>query len=162
VNIRSLTKNDWPQVSQIYEEGIATKNATFEQTPPSWDEWDNSHLKKCRYVIEDNGKIVGWAALSPVSKRMVYQGVSEVSIYIRLTSNGKGYGKKLLNYLIEKSESLGIWTLQAGIFPENVRSIILHEKAGFRTVGIREKIGKMDGLWRDVVLMERRSKIAGL
>ncbi len=143
----------------IYEEGIATKNATFETEEPEWIEWDEDHLKSCRFVALNDDKIVGWAALSPVSGRCIYSGVAEVSVYVSAAVRGKGVGKLLLNNLIRESENIDIWTLQAGIFPENQSSIILHKNTGFREVGYREKIGKLDGVWRDVILLERRSKI---
>ena len=154
-----MNKEDWPLVKAIYEEGIATKNATFEKDVPEWSEWDDDHLKSCRFVARDDQNLVGWAALSPVSGRCIYSGVAEVSVYISAGARGKGIGNLLLNKLIEESEHQDIWTLQAGIFPENKSSIILHKNAGFREVGIREKIGRLDGVWRDVVLLERRTKI---
>jgi len=162
MRIRALSTEDWPIVSLIYLEGIKTGNATFERAVPSWDDWDKSHLKDCRIVVENGGQLLGWAALSPVSGRCIYQGVAEVSVYVGQSYRGKGLGQKLLEYLVKESEEKGVWTLQAGIFPENQASIAIHEKCGFRIVGVREKIGKMDENWRDVVLMERRSKIAGI
>jgi L-amino acid N-acyltransferase YncA len=160
--IESMLDSDWKSVKQIYLEGIATGNATFETEVPSWAEWNESHLKQPRLVARLGSEIVGWAAVSPVSERCVYGGVAEVSVYVSAYEAGKGLGKKLLNQLITDSESAGIWTLQAGIFPENKASIILHEKCGFRTLGIRQKLGKMNGVWRDVVLMERRSEVVGV
>jgi phosphinothricin acetyltransferase len=156
--LEKLTQADWQWVKAIYKEGIVTKNATFETEVPVWSDWDNQHLKDCRFVARKNGKILGWAALSPVSDRCIYNGVAEVSVYISKTARGKGLGKLLLHELIEKSENINIWTLQAGIFPENQVSIGLHINLGFREVGFREKIGKLDGVWRDVVLLERRSQ----
>ncbi|AFD08639.1 GNAT family N-acetyltransferase [Solitalea canadensis] len=149
----------WNAVKTIYEAGIATGNATFQQAAPSWEEWDADHLLTCRFVVEEDGKILGWAALSKVSGRCVYAGVAEVSVYVSPAAQGKGIGLLLLNELINKSEQNGLWTLQAGIFPENIASVRLHEKAGFRQVGYRERIGKMNGIWRSTLLLERRSSI---
>lgn len=157
-----MQPEDWPAVRAIYLEGIATKNATFETDAPEWEKWDSSHLKACRLVARLNGQVVGWAALSPVSSRCVYAGVAEESIYISEVARGQGVGKKLLSALVDASERAGIWTLQTGIFPENEISIRLHERCGFRVLGVREKIGQMDGVWRDVVLMERRSQVVGV
>src|SRR5690554_2897869 len=159
--IRNLLPSDWDDVKLIYEKGIATGNSTFQTSAPSWDEWDSSHLAACRIVAEVAGKVVGWAALSPVSSRCVYAGVAEVSVYIDPAFSGKGIGLTLLNELVTLSEAEGIWTLQAGVFPENFGSLRIHEKAGFRTIGFREKIGKQHGVWRDTVLLERRSKMIG-
>ena len=153
-----MKKADWSKVRSIYEEGIATKNATFETDVPEWGEWDEDHLKSCRFIALNDQHIVGWAALSPVSGRCIYSGVAEVSVYVSLSARGKGIGKLLLSSLIQESEYQNIWTLQAGIFPENQISIVLHKKAGFREVGYREKIGELDGIWRDVILLERRTK----
>ncbi|MBN2410596.1 N-acetyltransferase [candidate division KSB1 bacterium] len=159
--IEKMTDNDWQSVARIYREGIATQNATFETSVPVWELWDKSHLRECRLVARIDGLMTGWAALSPVSDRCVYGGVAEVSIYVTDHQRGKGIGKILLNRLIKESEEYGIWTLQAGIFPENSASIKLHISCGFRIVGIREKIGKINGIWRDVMLLERRSNITG-
>jgi phosphinothricin acetyltransferase len=159
ITIENMISDDWPRVKTIYEKGIATKSATFETAVPEWDEWDREHLGTCRFVARNGQHIVGWAALSPVSGRCIYSGVAEVSVYVSEDAQGKGIGKILLNKLIKASESENIWTLQAGIFPENQTSIGLHKKLGFREVGYREKIGKMDGKWRDVILLERRSKL---
>ncbi len=156
-----MDENSWNDVARIFKSGIATKNATFENKVPDWTSWDSAHRKDCRLIATVNGKIVGWAALSDVSDRCVYSGVAEVSIYVDKEHWGKGIGDKLLKSLIKESESAGIWTLQAGIFPENESSIKLHQKNGFRIIGIKEKIGKMDNKWRDVVLFERRSKVIG-
>jgi len=152
----------WPQVRAIYLEGIATGNATFAQSAPEWEEWDTGHLKTCRVIACSEAGIDGWAALSPVSGRCVYAGVAEVSIYVAERARDRGVGKLLLAKLVEESETAGLWTLQAGIFPENLASIRLHEAAGFRKVGTRERLGCMNGWWRDVVLMERRSATTGL
>jgi phosphinothricin acetyltransferase len=149
----------WPFVRAIYLQGIATGNATFQQTAPAWDEWDAGHLAVCRLIARDGEEIVGWAALSAVSRRAVYAGVAEVSVYVADGARGKGVGKALLAELIRQSERNGIWTLQSGIFPENVASIELHRSLGFRVVGVRERIGCMNGQWRDVCLMERRSPV---
>ncbi len=151
-----MTAADWPAVRAIYLEGIATGNATFETAAPEWERWDAGHLKTCRLVVRVDGEVVGWAALSPVSARVVYAGVAEVSIYVAQRARGKGLGAELLRALVAESEAHGVWTLQAGIFPENAASIALHRRAGFRIVGTRERIGCVDGRWRDVVLMERR------
>lgn len=146
----------------IYESGIATGNATFQTEAPSWDDWNKGHVKSCRLVALDDDHILGWAALSPVSGRCVYAGVAEVSVYIHPEARGKGVGQTLLNALIQESEFNKFWTLQAGIFPENASSIFIHEKLGFRQVGRREKIGQMNGIWRDTLLLERRSTSVGL
>lgn len=159
--IEEMTEDSWIDVARIYESGIATKNATFEKQAPDWDSWNNAHRKDCRLVAKINKRIVGWAALSNVSSRCVYSGVAEVSVYIDFGYRGKGIGDKLMDALIKESETQGIWTLQAGIFPENIGSLRLHHKHGFRTIGIKERIGKMDDKWRDVALLERRSKIIG-
>ena len=153
---------NWEAIKQIYEEGIATGQATFQQQAPEWDEWNNDHLKHSRIVARENGQVLGWAALTAVSGRCVYAGVGEVSVYVSTKARGKGLGKQLLQKLIEESEANDIWTLQAGIFPENIASIKIHEDRGFRVVGRRERIGKMNGVWRDTILMERRSKTIGV
>lgn len=159
MEIRNLLPADWEQVRLIYEKGIDTGHATFQTTAPSWEDWNASHLTSCRIVSENNGVLTGWAALTPVSSRCVYAGVAEVSVYVDPIQSGKGIGLALLNELVHLSEAEGIWTLQAGIFPENAGSLRIHEKAGFRILGIREKIGKQNGIWRDTVLLERRSKL---
>lgn len=160
-----LRPEDWPAVRAIYLQGIATGNATFEQTAPDWEKWDADHLPDARIVARfdghGDGEVLGWAALSPVSGRCVYAGVAEVSIYVAERARGRRVGRQLMTRLIADSEAAGIWTLQAGIFPENVVSIALHDRAGFRIVGRRERIGQMNGRWRDVVLMERRSAVVG-
>lgn len=160
MKLRMMLPDDWAAIKDIYLQGIATGNATFQKEAPSWEEWDKAHLALGRIVsFEEGGEITGWAALSPVSSRCVYAGVAEVSVYVATTHTGKQIGSLLLQELIRESEANGIWTLQAGIFPENKASIRVHEKAGFRIVGYREKIGQMDGIWRDTLLLERRSKI---
>lgn len=163
IRIEPMLPQDWPAVRTIYLEGIATGNATFEQTPPQWEKWDAGHLPGARIVARsDEGDVLGWAALSAVSSRCVYAGVAEVSIYVAGRYRGRGVGGRLMARMIAESEAEGIWTLQAGIFPENRASIALHERAGFRIVGRRERLGQMNGQWRDVLLMERRSAVAGL
>jgi len=161
MQIIPMTADHWPQVKAIYESGIATGNATFQTTAPEWEEWDKAHVKTCRLVAIENSQVTGWAALTAVSGRCVYAGVGEVSVYIHADARGKNAGTQLLQALITASESNGFWTLQAGIFPENTASIKVHEKCGFRLVGRREKIGQMNGLWRDTLLLERRSLITG-
>ncbi len=153
---------DWPGVRAIYLEGIATCNATFETAAPEWERWDAAHLPVCRLIAREHASALGWAALSPVSSRQVYSGVAEVSVYVAASVRGKGVGRQLLSALVEASEQENIWTLQAGIFPENHASIHLHQKCGFRIVGARERIGCLAGVWRDVVQMERRSKSVGV
>jgi L-amino acid N-acyltransferase YncA len=160
--ITPMLAEDWPAVEAIYLEGISTGNATFETESPGREKWNASHHQHSRLVARTAGKAVAWAALSRVSMRQVYAGVAEVSIYVTAPVRGKGIGKALLGALIEDSEQNGIWTLQAGIFPENVGSIALHKSCGFREVGLREKIGNLGGAWRNVVLLERRSAIAGM
>jgi phosphinothricin acetyltransferase len=152
----------WHDVARIYESGIATKNATFQTEAPTWDAWDKAHRPDCRLVATINNQIVGWAALSPVSARQVYAGVAEVSIYIDSEFRGKKVGDTLMKALVNESEAKGIWSLQAGIFPENEASIRLHENNGFRVLGVKERIGKMDEKWRDVTMLERRSKVTGI
>ena len=157
-----MSDSDWEQVRSIYLEGIATGHATFETDAPSWERWNAKHLPVCRIVARSNGIVVGWAALSPVSDRCVYAGVAEVSVYVGEGVRGHGIGYALLSALAETSEKHGIWTLQAGVFPENKASVNVHLRCGFREVGRRERLGKMNGIWRDVVLLERRSKITGV
>lgn len=160
--LEKMKSADWNAVRAIYEEGIATGHATFETEVPEWREWDRSHLRDCRLVAKAKEQVVGWTALSPVSERCVYAGVAEVSIYITSSARGQGIGKALLKALIDKSEKVGIWTLQAGVFPENTASIALHKACGFREIGYRSRIGQTGAVWRDVVLLEHRSEICGL
>ena len=163
MKFKELTKEYWSAVKDIYEEGIATGNATFQSSAPTWDEWNTSHVEKARIIaIDDNGEVLGWAALTPVSGRCVYAGVGEVSVYVSADARGKGIGRSLLNELIRQSEENGFWTLTAGIFPENEASLKIHRDAGFKVLGIRERIGKMNGQWRDTVLLERRSAVVGI
>ncbi|GLC83307.1 GNAT family N-acetyltransferase [Lacrimispora brassicae] len=158
--IREMQKGDWKQVSEIYQQGMDTNLATFQTKCPTYEEFEQSHMKQCCFVITHGDVIAGWAALTPVSSRCVYRGVAEVSIYIHDTHRGKGAGSQLLNFLSERSEKDGIWTLQSGIMADNKASIRLHEKCGFRQVGFRERIGKdRFGQWRNTVLMERRSNL---
>ena len=160
--IAPLEPHHWDSVRAIYLDGIATGNATFETDAPSWEKWDSAHLASCRFIAAaQDGTILGWAALTPVSGRCVYAGVAEISVYVASAARGKGVGKQLLAALIEASEREGLWTLQAGIFPENTPSLALHTSLGFRQIGLRERIGKMNGLWRDTVLLERRSPSVG-
>jgi phosphinothricin acetyltransferase len=149
----------WPKVSNIYKEGIITGMATFEKEIPNWEDWNSNHLKTCRLIASIKEEIVGWAALSPVSTRCVYGGVGEVSVYVSGEFRGNHIGEKLLKKLIVESERNGLWTIQSGVFPENITSIKLHEKVGFRKIGYREKIGELDGIWKDNILFERRSKL---
>ena len=157
-----MRADDWAQVSKIYAEGIATGFATFEKEIPSYDSWDSAHMNTCRLVAVKNDKMLGWAALSLVSSRCVYGGVAEVSVYVGKDCRGMGVGKTLMVTLIKESEKEGLWTLQSGIFPENKGSIELHKKVGFRYIGKRERVGKLDGVWKDNVLFERRSKVVGI
>jgi phosphinothricin acetyltransferase len=162
MTIAALLPEHWAAVKTIYEQGIATGQATFQTDAPAWEEWNASHLSHSRLVAIEDNQVIGWAALTPVSGRCVYAGVAEVSVYIEKASRGKGIGKALLGALIAESEKNNLWTLQAGIFPENQASIRIHEKCGFRQLGIREKIGQHHGVWRDTVLLERRSKKIGI
>lgn len=160
--ITSMRSEDWPAVRGIYGEGIATGNATFEIELPDWQKWDNVHRRDCRLVAREAERVLAWAALSRVSARRVYSGVAEVSVYVSVSARGRGVGKALLKALIEESERHEIWTLQAGIFPENIASIALHKALGFREVGVRKRIGKLSAVWRDVLLFERRSSTVGV
>jgi len=162
IEIRALTEADWPAVRAIYLEGIATGQATFEMEAPLWEAWDTTHFPAPRLVAVSESGVLGWAALGRVSSRAVYAGVAEVSVYVAAEARGAGVGRTLLLQLIADAEVDGIWTLQASIFPENTASLTLHKSCGFREVGRRERIGKMKGVWRDTVLLERRSDKAGL
>ncbi len=162
VRIEIMTEHHWNDVIRIYNFGIASGNATFEKHVPDWNSWNKTHRKDCRLIALSGDQTAGWAALSNMSERPVYSGVVEVSIYIDPDYQGQGIGNTLMQALITESETHGLWTLQAGIFPENESSIHLHLKNGFRVVGVREKIGKMEDRWRDVVLMERRSQVVGI
>lgn len=156
-----MTPADWPAVRAIYEQGMATGNSTFETAAPEWTAWDAGHLAEPRLIACAGAEVLGWAALSPVSKRAVYAGVAEVSVYVADAARGRGVGRALLEELVADSERRGLWTLQAGIFPENQASVRVHQACGFRLIGRRERIGAMDGRWRDVLLLERRSAVAG-
>ena len=162
LDIEQMRDDDWGRVRAIYLAGVATGNATFETDAPDWERWDAAHLRACRLVARRGGDVVGWAALGPVSPRRVYAGVAEVSIYVLEADRGGGVGRALLSALVEASEACGIWTLQAGVLAENEASIRLHLKCGFRIVGRRERLGKLNGRWRDVVLLERRSAVVGI
>ncbi len=159
---KPITRDNFSELVEIYRQGLATNIATFQNDLPEWQDWDKGHLDFCRISIYENNEMLGWTALSPVSSRCVYSGVAEVSIYVATIARGKGIGEMLLNELIKQSELHQIWTLQSGIFAENIGSIKLHEKCGFRIVGYREKIGKKNGVWKDNILMEYRSKIVGI
>ena len=162
VTLTEMNPDHWEKVREIYLEGIATGQATFQTTAPSCEDWDSSHTANCRFVALKDKEVMGWAALTPVSGRCVYAGVAEVSVYIAEKARGNGVGTLLLNKLVEESEKNNYWTLQSSIFPENEASIKLHQKAGFRIMGVRERIGKMDGRWRDTVILERRSTTIGI
>jgi len=160
--IDSMQPRDWELVRAIYLEGIATGLATFETEAPDWERWDAGHLPQCRLVVRNGDGILGWAALSPVSKREAYAGVAEVSVYVAASARGRGVGGALMRELIENSEQHGVWTLQSSIFPENHASVALHLNHGFREVGKRERIARRHGVWRDTVLLERRSRVVGM
>ena len=162
LSIRPLVSKDWVAVKNIYELGIATGVATFETTAPNWEQWNNNHLSFGRLVAVLENEVIGWAALTAVSNRCIYQGVAEVSIYVHPNHGGKGVGQLLMKKLIFESEKNDIWTLHASIFSENIGSITLHKKVGFRMIGYREKIGNLKGVWKDNVLMERRSRVVGI
>jgi len=162
VGITKMEAGYWPDVRRIYQEGINTGQATFETSCPEWKEWDSAHTPDCRLVAVRNEEVVGWAALTPVSGRCVYAGVAEVSVYIAESARARGIGKQLLNALITESEKCGYWTLQASVFATNTVSISLHEAAGFRLIGTRERIGQRNGVWLDTVIMERRSTTVGI
>jgi L-amino acid N-acyltransferase YncA len=157
ITIERLLPAHWPSVVRVFEDGIATRNATFETEAPTWAGWDSSHLPEHRFVALRAGDVVGWAAVSPVSDRCCYGGVVESSVYVAETARGRGVGLRLLEKLIASTEAAGIWTIEAGMFPENEASIRLHERVGFEIVGRRKRLGKLDGEWRDVLLLGRRS-----
>jgi phosphinothricin acetyltransferase len=161
MEITFMSPQHWEEVRSIYEQGIATGHATFQQSAPGFDDWNKDHLQHSRLVAIENGQVAGWAALTAVSGRCVYAGVAEVSVYVSALYRGKGTGNALLQALISESEKNAIWTLQVGIFPENKSSIKIHEANGFRLVGRRERIGQMNGTWRDTLLFERRSTLTG-
>jgi phosphinothricin acetyltransferase len=155
--IDEMTPGDWEQVRAIYLEGIESQNSTFETDAPSWERWDQEHHQFARLVMRDADQVIGWAALAPVSKREVYHGVAEVTVYVTESARGRSVGRALLEALIAESEANGIWTLQASIFPENAASVKLHLRCGFREVGRRERIAVLKSVWRDTLLFERRS-----
>lgn len=157
-----MEAGDWEQVRSIYLEGIESGNSTFETDAPSWERWDQEHHQFARLVMRDGDQVIGWAALAPVSKRNVYRGVAEVTVYVTESARGQSIGRALLEALIAESETNGIWTLQASIFPENTASVKLHLRCGFREVGRRERIAVLNGVWRDTLLFERRSHSVGL
>ena len=159
VAIRRMGPGDWPHVASIYAAGIAMGNATFETDVPAWKDWDAAHLPGHRFVAVEDGRVVGWVALTAYSDRCCYAGVADLSVFVDPAAQGRGVGRALLEHLIADAEAAGIWTLQAGVFPENEASLALHRRCGFRVVGTRERIGELDGAWRDVVLLERRSLV---
>jgi L-amino acid N-acyltransferase YncA len=161
VEIRAMTRGDWRAVEAIYAEGIATGDATFETAPPSWEEFDAGRLPEHRLVAVEDGEVVGWAALSPTSSRACYAGVVEHSVYVAEAARGRGVGRALMEALIAGADTAGLWTIQTSIFPENLASVALHERVGFRVVGRRERIAVLDGVWRDTLLLERRSPDVG-
>ncbi|HJR94552.1 MAG TPA: GNAT family N-acetyltransferase [Gaiellaceae bacterium] len=156
MEIRPMTRDDWPAVEAIYAEGIATRQATFETVPPSWAEFEASRLHAHRLVAVDGERVVGWAAVSPTSGRECYAGVVEHSVYVSADARGRGVGRALMEALVASTDEAGIWTIQTSVFPENEASVALHERVGFRVVGRRERIAKLDGVWRDTLLLERR------
>jgi L-amino acid N-acyltransferase YncA len=163
ISIIKMQPTHWADVANIYAEGIATGNATFQKEIPTWTSWDEAHLLFARIIAQNTeGVVLGWAALTAVSGRCVYAGVAELSVYVAAIARGRGVGQSLMNKLIQESENNEIWTLQAGIFPENIGSVQLHLKSGFRQIGFREKVGQMDGIWRDTLLFERRSRVIGI
>ncbi len=161
VSITAMVTADWPAVRRIYVDGISTGNATFETEPPDWDTWDRNHHRECRLVAHVANDLVAWAAVSPVSARACYAGVAEHSIYVAPSHQGLGIGKRLLAALVEESEATGIWTLQSSIFPENRASIAIHLACGFRVLGRRQQVAMLNGVWRDTVMVERRSRVVG-
>lgn len=163
LRIDEMSEADWPRVASVYAEGIATGDATFEtEPPPSWERWSAAHLAVPRLVARAGDEVAGWAALGPVSARPAYRGVAEVSVYVGARWRGRGVGRALLGALVAGSERAGVWTLQAGVFPENAASVALHKACGFREVGRRVRIGRLGGVWRDTLLLERRSTTVGV
>lgn len=162
LRIEEMRERDWPEVRAIYLEGIATGLATFETEAPSWERWNAGHLACCRLVAREDDRIRGWAALSPVSTRRVYAGVAEVSVYVGERERGAGVGRALLKSLVTASEESGLWTLQASVFAENHASIALHISCGFRIVGARHRIARLQERWHDTILLERRSSVVGV
>ena len=156
MEIRALTRADWPRVEAIYVEGIATGNATFDTEPPSWEEFDAARLAEHRFVAVEDGEVVGWIAVAPTSPRECYAGVVENSVYVAETARGRGVGRALMDALLASTDAAGIWTIETGVFPENEATLALHERAGFRVVGRREQIAQLGGVWRDTLLLERR------
>lgn len=159
MGLEAMRPDDWPAVRAIYEAGIATGNATFDTAAPNWPTWDAGHLAEHRLVARQDGRVLGWTALAPVSDRCCYAGVAEDSIYVAPEAQGQGVGRALLGAVVASAERGGIWTVQTGIFPENRASVRLHQACGFRMVGVRERLGRLGGRWRDVLLMERRSPV---
>jgi phosphinothricin acetyltransferase len=157
LEIREMTPSDWPRVEAVYAEGIATGEATFETETPSWHDFDRTRLDAGRLVAVEDGHVVGWVALTPVSSRACYAGVVEHSVYVAADARGRGVGRALLESLVRHSVEAGIWTLQTSVFPENEASLALHERIGFRVVGRRERIARLGGVWRDTILLERRA-----
>ena len=156
--IRDLRPGDWPEVAEIFEAGIRTRSATFETVVPAWEEWDPAHLPGHRLVAVEEGAVVGWAALAPASTRACYAGVAEASVYVARERQGRGVGRALLERLVRDAEAAGLWTIQTSVFPENRASLALHLRCGFRVVGVRERIARLDGVWRDTLLLERRDR----
>jgi L-amino acid N-acyltransferase YncA len=161
ITVEAMRAEHWPDVARIYADGISTRDATFETDVPAWQAWDAAHLPDHRFVALEGGRVVGWVAVSRVSDRCVYGGVVENSVYVDAGARGRGVGRRLLEALVESTERAGIWTIQTGIFPENAASVAVHERVGFRVVGRRERLGRLDGAWRDVLLLERRSPVVG-
>jgi L-amino acid N-acyltransferase YncA len=161
ITVEAMRAEHWPDAARIYADGISTRDATFETDVPAWQAWDAAHLPDHRFVALEGGRVVGWVAVSRVSDRCVYGGVVENSVYVDAGARGRGVGRRLLEALVESTERAGIWTIQTGIFPENAASVAVHERVGFRVVGRRERLGRLDGAWRDVLLLERRSPVVG-
>lgn len=159
--IRNFEKNNYSDVARIYQDGIDSRNATFQKEVPTFEAWDAKYLEACRFVVVEDGTVIGWSALLPFSGMPSYRGVAELSIYIDPSAAGKGIGSALMGHTIAESEKAGFWTLQSLIFPENKASIALHKKFGFKTLCVHEKLGEMEGVFRDVALLERRSVVVG-